>query len=267
MTPRRHCASIRFMSDQQRHPPLSTCTPGNDLHTPRSGLLLVLSGPSGTGKTTLAHRLLHKHGGPGGSLRRSVSLTTRPPRPTEADGEDYSFVTPKQFTALLSAGELLEHAEMYGYRYGTPRSFVEGRLRQGLDVLLILDAYGRRQLAATYASELVSVFLLPPSLQALQQRLRDRTQDHDQTVTRRLVAARQEIAGCDSYDYVLVNCNLDETLESLDTILRAERLRRTRPALLCDGLLQDARLEVGGPSRHPPFPQLTPDTLCRSRAV
>jgi guanylate kinase len=231
------------MLDKHLLPTLSRdLAPGSDLRAPRSGLLLVLSGPSGTGKTTLAHRLLTKHGGPRGSLCRSVSLTTRTPRPAEADGKDYRFVTPEHFTALLSAGQLLEHAELYGHRYGTPRASVEGYLKEGRDVLLILDAHGRRQLAATYAAEVVSVFLLPPSLHALQERLHHRTQDDDQTVTRRLLAAREESAGCDAYDYVLVNVDLDGTLEALDTILRAERLRRARPALPSDELPQDTVL-------------------------
>jgi guanylate kinase len=204
--------------------------------------LLVLSGPSGSGKTTLAHRLLNQHGGPGGSLRRSVSLTTRPPRPTEVDGRDYHFVTSEHFTILLSAGEIVEHAALYGHRYGTPRAFIEEGLNQEQDALLILDAHGCRQLTLRYASAVVRVFLLPPSLSELQRRLRARTRGDDATITRRLRAAHQEMASSETYDYVLVNSNLDATLEALDTILRPERMRRMRPALLPDGLPYEAWL-------------------------
>lgn len=118
----------------------------------RRGLLLVLSGPSGTGKTTLARRLLDRHGGPGGSLIRSVSVTTRPARSGEIEGTDYFFITDACFTTLLSTGELLEHANLYGFHYGSPRSFVETCLERGADVLLVLDAAGRRQIARSHGT-------------------------------------------------------------------------------------------------------------------
>jgi guanylate kinase len=186
----------------------------------------VFSAPSGTGKTTLACRLLDRHGGPGGNLVRSVSITTRPPRCGEVDGKDYRFVTSKRFAALLSQGELLEHARLYGHRYGTPRAPVECCLARGVDVLLVVDACGRRQLADSHGTDLVSVFLLPPSLPELERRLRGRGQDDENTIDRRLQAAREEIARSRQYDYVLLNHDLQETLEALGAILAAERLRR-----------------------------------------
>jgi guanylate kinase len=197
----------------------------------RRGLLFVLSGPSGTGKTLLASRLLDRHGGPGGHLERSVSATTRPRRRGEKDGRDYLFLTHARFTALESNGELLESAELYGHRYGTPRAAVEACLGNGIDVLLVLDAQGRQQLAATNPADLVSVFLLPPDPDELERRLRGRGLDDEPAIARRLAAAREEIASCAGYDYVLVNDDLDATLDALETILRAERLGRKRLAL------------------------------------
>ena len=131
--------------------------------------MLILSGPSGTGKTTISRHLLDRHGDPNGNLVRSVSVTTRPRRPQEVDGADYLFVAEDRFAAMLADGELQEHAELYSYQYGTPRAFVDDSLKQGLDVLLVLDAHGRQQLAARHNAEPISVFLLPPSLGELEQ--------------------------------------------------------------------------------------------------
>jgi guanylate kinase len=142
------------------------------------------------------------------------------------DAQDYFFVTDDRFTAISSGGDLLEHTEIYGHRYGTPRAFVEGLLEQGVNVLLVLDPEGRRQIARSYAADLVSVFLLPPSLDELANRLRNRKEDGERTVARRLAAASNEASSCNEYDYILVNADLEVTLESLDTIVRTERIGR-----------------------------------------
>jgi guanylate kinase len=200
--------------------------------TSRRGLLFVLSGPSGCGKTSLARALLARHSDPAAKLTRSVSVTTRPPRPGEQYGADYLFVTEAQFTAHAAAGAFLEQTDLYGYRYATPHAFVEGRLGQGVDVLLVLDPAGRRQLAATQAADLVSVYLLPPDHQELERRLRSRSQDGEDSVARRLAAAHEEIACCKEYDHVLVNRQFAQTLEALDAILQAARRScECRPSL------------------------------------
>jgi len=203
--------------------------------------MLLLSAPSGAGKTTLAQCLLDRHGGPDGSLVRSVSVTTRPRRPGEVSGEDYIFVTEQRFASLLSAGDLLEYADLYGHRYGTPRSFVEGCLERGVDVLLVLDARGRRQIAQSHAAALVSVFLLPPSLDELEKRLRRRHTDGAEAISSRLAAARDEITYCTEYDHVLLNRDLDMTLELLDTILRLERFQRDRSKQMIQTVHQNDR--------------------------
>jgi guanylate kinase len=202
----------------------------------RRGLLFVLSGPSGTGKTVLACRLLDRQGVPMGKLQRSVSATTRPRRPYEKDGSDYHFVTRDQFTTMALRGELLETAELYGHYYGTPRTLVDACLGSGVDVLLVLDAQGRQQLALTHHADLVSVFLLPPSQDELERRLRGRGREEEAVIARRLEAAREEIGECERYDYILLNSDIDSTLQALNTILSAERLRRVRPRLPADFL-------------------------------
>ena len=167
-------------------------------------------------------------------MERSVSVTTRAPRPGEAHGKDYHFVSESRFDEMVSRGEFLEIAEVYGHRYGTPRRFVEDRLGRGMDVLLVLDTCGREQVAASHRADLVSIFLLAPSRDELERRLRGRCQDDETTIRRRLAAACVEISHCQEYHYVLINRNFDLTIESLDTILQSERLRRHPPALTDD---------------------------------
>jgi guanylate kinase len=182
------------------------------------GLTLVLSGPSGCGKTTLAQQLEER-----GSLVRSVSVTTRPPRPGEVEGSDYFFVSESRFEDLLGAGELLEHTAVFDQRYGTPRGFVEGCVAQGMDVLLVLDAAGRRQLVDRYGSAVVSVFLLPPTLAELGRRLHGRVASNAAEVDRRLAAAVHEMEGSVDYDHMLVNRDREETLTTLVEIVQVAR--------------------------------------------
>src|SRR5262249_35950969 len=148
----------------------------------------VLSGPSGSGKSTLASALLSGPAGRDGLLVRSVSVTTRPPRPGEAHGIDYHFVSEDEFARLASRGDLLAQARVYGYRYGIRRAFVEEQLDRGTDVLLLLDVKGKRQLARSHTADVVSIFLLPPPLAELKRRLRDRGKDAGRTNARRLAA-------------------------------------------------------------------------------
>ncbi len=188
----------------------------------RMGLLLVLSGPSGCGKTTLARLLVKRDS----SMFQSVSVTMRPPRPDEIDAADYLFVSDCRFDELLAAGELAEHAEVFGHRYGTARSLLESRLQRGEDTVLVLDWQGRRSLAEHYPGRMVSVFLLPPSIEELRHRLQGRAQDTDETITRRLAEAPVELQLAQEYDYTLCNEDIGQTLDRLEVILRRERRRR-----------------------------------------
>ncbi len=191
----------------------------------RRGLLFVLSSPSGAGKTTLARRLLKAE--PGVTL--SVSVTTRPQRPLEVEGRDYHFVDAQRFSEMVEGGELLEHADVFGNRYGTPRAPVEKWMEAGRDVLFDVDWQGARQLRESpLAGDVVSVFILPPSLVELERRLTARNQDAPETVARRMAKARDEIAHCPEYDYVVVNRDLDDSEATLRAVLAAERVRRTR---------------------------------------
>ena len=192
--------------------------------TSRRGLLLVLSSPSGAGKTTLARRLLEiDH-----AITLSVSATTRPPRPSEVEGRDYFFVGEAEFMRRRDGGELLEWAKVFDHFYATPRSAVERELAAGRDVLFDIDWQGTQQLAQNLRDDLVSVFILPPDGPALEQRLLGRNQDPPEVVARRMAKAAAEISHWPEYDYVIVNAELERSVASLQAILTAERLKRER---------------------------------------
>jgi len=194
----------------------------------RRGLMFVLSSPSGAGKTTMSRKLLESE--PGVSM--SVSVTTRAPRPGEVNGKDYYFVNNVTFETQVRNGDLLEHANVFDNYYGTPRTHVMEALEKGQDVLFDIDWQGTRQLADTCRDDLVSVFILPPSLKELERRLRARAQDSETVVKKRMAKATHEISHWQEYDYVIVNDNIDEALVHIRKILQAERLKRTRQEYL-----------------------------------
>ena len=190
----------------------------------RRGILLVLSSPSGGGKSSIGRALRVTDP----NLDLSISLTTRPPRESEVDGKDYHFVSDARFDEAVQGGELIEHAVVFGARYGTPRAPVEAALAAGRDLLFDIDWQGTRQLRAALPGDVVSVFILPPSLAELERRLRARHADDEATVWSRMDKAAAEIAHWDEYDYVVVNRDFDLAVASVRAILAAERLRRTR---------------------------------------
>lgn len=187
--------------------------------------MLVLSSPSGAGKTTLSRMLLESETG----IEMSVSVTTREMRPGEVDGQDYVFVTPERFNAMRDAGELLEWALVFDNFYGTPKAAVEDALSGGRDVLFDIDWQGAESLTKSdHADDLVTVFILPPSGEALEERLKGRAQDSDETVRRRMAGASNEIQHWQDYDYVVINADVEQALGELRAILAAERLKQTR---------------------------------------
>ncbi len=190
----------------------------------RRGLMLVLSSPSGAGKTTLSRRLLDCDRG----IALSVSVTTRPRRPTEREGVDYYFVSGEEFVRLAAVGEFLEHAAVFGNRYGTPRAVVIDELSLGKDILFDIDWQGTQQLKEKMRDDLVSIFILPPSHEELERRLRARAQDSDEVVAARMAKANDEISHWAEYDYVVINDDLESTLAKIRTILDAERMKRSR---------------------------------------
>lgn len=197
----------------------------------RRGLLIILSSPSGAGKSTLARALIDWDP----DIRFSVSATTRAPRPGEVDGRDYIFRTRAEFQAMVKAGEMLEHAEVFGNFYGSPRGPVERAMAEGRDTLFDVDWQGGQQIrSSALGREVVSVFILPPSMAELEKRLRTRAQDSDEVIAARMQRSLGEISRWSEYDYVLVNRDLDETEARLLTILGAERLRRDRQTWLTD---------------------------------
>ena len=196
----------------------------------RRGLMFVLSSPSGAGKTTIAHRLLQEDR----EIAMSVSVTTRPIRPGETDGVDYHFVERAGFEAMVEAGEFLEWAEVFGHFYGTPKAQIKAGLKEGQDFLFDIDWQGTQQLYQRMETDVVRVFLLPPSIEALEQRLRSRGTDSDEVIRDRMARARAEISHWDGYDYVVVNDDMDACFEQVHGILQAERLRRARQTGLVD---------------------------------
>ena len=208
-----------------------------------TGSIYVVAAPSGTGKTTLVQALIKETPG----VVASVSCTTRPPRASERDGVDYRFVDPATFEAMAAAGELLEHAEIFGHRYGTPRGPTEARLAEGFDVVLVIDWQGFRQVRRAMP-DCVGVFLLPPSRATLEHRLRGRGQDPDPVIRRRLAEARAEVGHWREFDYVLVNRKLGTALDELQSILVARRLRREVQGQRESALIAEL-LEAPGRSR------------------
>jgi guanylate kinase len=190
----------------------------------RRGLMLVISSPSGAGKTSLSRRLIADYP----ELSLSVSCTTRGPRPGEQDGREYFFVTPDGFEAMVRDDAFLEHAEVHEHRYGTPRGAVEETLQQGRDVLFDIDWQGAEQIAERAPGDVVRVFILPPSIAELKRRLHHRAQDHEDVIARRLDRAEGEIRRWGEYDYVLLNDDFERTYGELADIYRAERLKRSR---------------------------------------
>jgi guanylate kinase len=190
----------------------------------RRGLMLVLSSPSGAGKTTISRRLLERDRG----IAMSVSATTRPKRPGETPGVDYHFVDPTEFNLMLNRGELLEHAKVFGNYYGTPRAPVEQALAGGSDVLFDIDWQGTQQLAQSARADLVSVFILPPSAHELERRLHGRAQDSAVEIAKRMAKASDEMSHWREYDYVILNHDVDTSVDAVHAILAAERLRPDR---------------------------------------
>jgi guanylate kinase len=190
----------------------------------RRGMMFVLSSPSGAGKTTLSRMLVKETP----DLQMSVSATTRAMRPGEVDGRDYFFIDQPRFDAMIKTGELLEWAKVFDNSYGTPRKPVEDALAAGKDVLFDIDWQGTQQLRDRQANDVVSVFILPPSVQALEQRLHTRAQDSDEVIRGRMKKAGDEMSHYDAYDYIVVNDNIGIAFEAVKAILRAEQLKRER---------------------------------------
>ena len=190
----------------------------------RRGLMFVLSSPSGAGKTTLSRMLLKADR----NVELSVSVTTRPRRPGEVEGRDYRFIDLARFEAMVKRNELLEWAEVFGYRYGTPRRPVEKALRAGRDVLCDIDWQGTQQLREKARDDLVSVFILPPTIKELHRRLQRRAQDSRAIIVSRMAKAADEMSHWPEYDYVIVNRDIDDAFDQVQAILAAERLKRER---------------------------------------
>jgi len=196
----------------------------SERHTPRRGLMLIVSSPSGAGKTSLSRRLVADHA----DMDLSISATTRAPRPGEHDGREYHFVTPERFEAMVKADDFLEWANVHEHRYGSPKAPVMASLAAGRDILFDIDWQGAMSIAAAAAADVVRVFILPPSMADLSRRLHARAQDADDVIDRRLKRSFGEIAMWGEYDYVILNDDFDLAYADLAHIYHAERLRRTR---------------------------------------
>jgi len=196
----------------------------------RRGLMLVLSSPSGAGKTTISRALLARDA----SLWMSVSYTTRPRRPGEVEGRDYHFTTPQKFNLMLNKQEFLEHAKVFDHYYGTPRQPVEEALAAGRDVVFDIDWQGTQQLRQEAGEDVVSVFILPPSTAELERRLQSRARDPKDVVAKRMAKVVDETSHWAEYDYILINHDVEDSVAKIQAILAAERLRRVRQVGLTD---------------------------------
>jgi len=195
-----------------------------NLNTDRRGMMIVLSSPSGAGKTSLSRKLLEKNK----NLFLSISFTTRPPRPLEVNESDYFFVSDEKFIDMLNKDEFLEHAKVFDFYYGTPKKPVMNALKNGKDILFDIDWQGTQQLMNSVQDDLVKIFVLPPSAKELEKRLLKRNQDTDETVKKRMSKASDEISHYAEYDYIIINEDFDESLKKINSILTAEGLKRTR---------------------------------------
>ena len=196
----------------------------DNLNTDRRGMMIVLSSPSGAGKTSLSRKLLEINK----NLFLSISFTTRPPRPLEVNESDYFFVSDEKFIDMLNKDEFLEHAKVFDFYYGTPKKPVMNALKSGKDILFDIDWQGTQQLMNSVQDDLVKIFVLPPSAKELEKRLLKRNQDTDETVKNRMSKASDEISHYAEYDYIIINEDFDESLEKINSILIAEGLKRTR---------------------------------------
>jgi guanylate kinase len=190
----------------------------------RRGVMLIVSSPSGAGKTTISRLLLEREK----ELTMSVSATTRPRRPSEVSGRDYHFIDRGEYDRMVERSEFLEHAEVFGNGYGTPRAPVEKALAEGRDILFDVDWQGTRQMAQSARADMVSVFILPPSYAELERRLRTRAQDSDEAIARRMAKAADEMSHWQEYDYIIVNQDVEVSVNAVQSILTAERIRRDR---------------------------------------
>ncbi len=211
-----------------------TTPPNSDYGSPfrvcRRGLMLVLSSPSGAGKTTISRALLEREN----DLVMSVSVTTRDRRQEEVAGEDYHFIDKSEFNLMVNRKELLEYAKVFDNYYGTPRSPVEAELAEGRDVLFDVDWQGAQQLEQDARDDLVGIFILPPSTAELERRLHGRAQDSDEVVASRMARAADEMSHWDAYDYIIVNDDVEDSVTKIQAILQAERLRRKRQTGLAE---------------------------------